>query len=552
MHDASSPVFARPLPPGRSLADGQARELFDGRLNVDSVSIAGTASAEAVREALELSLASLARLQGTFAFAAVDERHGIVCLARDASGSQGLYFRRDEHGVVHHAGELRRLADTLPDAPAISADGLGEYLRFLDITPPQTIYDGLYAVPPGHAVIFGRDHIGFVDLQHTPFATMPERYECALDDVETRLRQSIADGTRHARSAAAFLSGGVDSALLCALGRTHIGEAITLGFDDGHYDESGIASSVAAHLGLRHTVLRPGDNDFRTLFIRTHGESEQPFCDPAGMATRFAFEYCRHRHDQVIDGTGAEILPGTMPARWRRWALDYASHFPRRVRKHIATLPGMGSYRRMFDFDDPEDLFIRWQGFRSGEIRQLTGRPVDLKRTRFYRVFRSLRTSSHLQRQSILQGTLQPDDRIRQASWSTGVPCIHPYLDASVGPMLAALPPHWCVERNRPKRLLRDLLRRHVPETLWEQPKHGFEFDFRRFMRGHRSELVKSCLLDDAASLDRLLSRATIRQIYDRWSAGDDTVSFRIWALLVLSVWLRHGSLAHGQPVMSR
>lgn len=540
------------LPRGHFLAQGKLEAAGAPRLGADSMASRGSADSESMRAALDRSIASLGHVPGSFALAAADERTGVLCLARDASGSHGLYFHHDEHGRVHYASRLNLLLAELPEPPRISADGLAEYLRFLDITAPQTIYDGVFAVPPGQAVLFERGRCSFIELDMHPDTPLPGSYAEALDCVEQRIRSSIHHAAQGVRSPAAFLSGGVDSALLCALGRPVVSDAITLGFDDSRYDESGIASSVATSLGMRHTVLRPSEDDFFSLFMLTHGQSEQPFCDPAAMATRFAFDYCTQRYDLLIDGTGAEILPGSMPARWRRWAYDYTAWMPRRLRQGLARLPGLRRHRRLFDYDDQEDLFIRWQGFHSAEIKRLTGHATDLAHTRFYRTFRMLRSTDHLRRWSILQGTLLPDDRIRQASSASGLPCAHPFLDASVGPLMAALPRDWCHAPGRPKRLLRDILGRHVPSALWEQPKHGFEFDFCSFMRRNRSRLTEPYLIGRHATLDRLLSPVATRQVFDDWCAGNDALSFRVWALLILSAWLSHGPLVTDQLNRSR
>ena len=86
--------------------------------------------------------------------------------------------------------------------------------------------------------------------------------------LKSRLLAAIARRLDGARAPAAFLSGGVDSALLCALARHggHAIEAWSVGFDDATLDESATAARIAAHLGLRHHVLRP-DLDALEAFI---------------------------------------------------------------------------------------------------------------------------------------------------------------------------------------------------------------------------------------------------------------------------------------------
>lgn len=486
----------------------------------------------------------LGRLAGGFSLALFDHRRDRLVLARDAAGSWPLYVHKTGDGQVLFATELDALLRRIGQTPDISVPGLHEYLRFLDIAPPRTIYEGVWMVPAGSALRIGTDTWEEIELASPP-VKLPAGYESAVGDIEVRLDTAIrtmADDC--GKTPLAFLSGGIDSALICALGARSgaVSEAVTVGFSSPGYDESAIAGDIARHLGLRHHIIRPDPAAFADAFSRTHARADQPFCDPAGMATRLAFEFCAARGGGVFDGTGAEVLPGVMPARWRRIAHDWSSRLPRPVRHGIAGAlsisPGIRGYRRLFDFDEPPDLFIRWGGFTARQIGTLTGHPVDLGLTRFYQAHAELRGQSHLRRNAILQGQIPPDDRLRQASWATGLPALHPFLAPEVRNLLARLPEAWCHEPGRPKRILRDLLARHVPAAVWDQPKHGFEFDFRQFMRMHRSMLVDRYLDDGSSVFDGLLDRQAIRALLTEWRGGSDRQAFRVWGLLILSAWL--------------
>ena len=486
---------------------------------------------------------------GRYALVAHDVAASALVLARDPAGSVSLFWQRGRDGCIRFATDLDALLRSLPDTPAISRQGLDEFLRFLDIAPPNTIYDRVHALEAGQALRLTA--AGEQPLPAPPPAAVSGGYPEACDRVEAALKAAIARRLVDARSPAAFLSGGIDSALLCALavGAGFPVTAWSAGFDDPVLDESATAARIAAHLGCRHEVVRPDTAALAAAFERVHARAEQPFCDPAGMPTRLLYEACAAQSDRALDGTGAEALPGIMPARWRRIAHDHAARLPRALRRALAgglrPLPGVGGYARLFEFDVAQDLYIRWQGFRSGDIARLTGRPPDLSGTRFYREHAALAGASHLKRLSVLQGEAQPDDRIRQAARATGLRVDHPFGAPQVSGLLRALPEDWAWQPGREKRLLRDLLARQVPEALWDAPKRGFNIDLPTLLRRQDAALVRSAL-DATGALDAAgLDRAEVVRWRDRFLAGDDLATHRVWALTALSAWLgRHHSAA--------
>lgn len=478
---------------------------------------------------------------GRYALAAADPATRILVLARDPAGSVSLFWHRDVRGRLHFATDLDRLIDSLPTRPALSPSGLDEFLRFLDIAAPNTIYDGVFALEAGQALRFlpAGEHA----LPQRSGTALPVDYAAACDEVRTRLLAAIDRRLQGARAPAAFLSGGVDSALLCALARRagHPIEAWSVGFADPQLDESATAGRIAAHLGIRHHVLRPDCDALESVFERAHAQAEQPYCDPAGMPTRLLYEACARYADRALDGTGAEALAGMMPARWRRLAHDHAARLPGTVRRLIAgtlrRLPAVDGYARMFEFDVPQDLYIRWQGFRAEDIRRLTGRPAALGATRFYREHAALSGATHLERLSVLQGDAQPDDRIRQAARATGLRVEHPFGSADVSRLLRSLPQSWSWQPDREKRLLRDLLAAEVPESLWNLPKRGFNIDLLGLLRAHECRLVWR-YLGDHGDIDRMgLDRDEVIRWRSRFVAGDRNAAHRVWGLINLSAW---------------
>ena len=258
----------------------------------------------------------LPRLDGVFALALRES--GRIVLYRDPSGLRSLYLHEGPAGEVSFGSDLNRLVRLQGVLPRLARSSLHEYLRFGDISAPRAIYEGVLAVEPGQMVCASA--AGIQMPATSPAATsglIPSSFAEAVDQLDEYLYRSVAKRLAGTQRPAAFLSGGVDSALICAIAARQRPDltALTVGFDGHAFDESPVAARIAEHLGLRHEVLRFGRRECLQGLERFAADAEQPLADPAAVVTMLAFERCQERFDSVLDGTGADEAIGLMPPR---------------------------------------------------------------------------------------------------------------------------------------------------------------------------------------------------------------------------------------------
>lgn len=513
-------------------------------------------------------------LRGQFAMLLRDPATNSVALFRDGSSAQSLYYARprarppgstttgadggpatDDRPPRQAPSERGLLfsdrLDLLADCPLVGAridpPGLHEYLRLLDISPPRTIYAGITALEPEQLVTW--TPIGpRVTGRPTPLppATAPTGLAAATDALEQALLAAVAERLPATGDVVVFLSGGVDSACLCALaadlapGRV---VAVTVGFDDPGADESALATGIATHLGVRHALLRFNLDSYRAAFDALAVQADYPFADPAGAPTLLAFRHAVGLADVALDGTGADTLLGIMPARHQRMAVGWAAQLPRPLRAGLAralgTLPWARDYRPILDFGDPEEVLMRWRGFPRQAIAELVGAPVDLSGSRFYWLFRSFPRHAHFERYSALMGNL-PDDRLHVAAHLTGLRVRFPFFDPGVVGLVRGLPRDLRWRRDEPKRVLKAALARRLPKSLWDVPKHGFDFPFVALLEHRDHALVRQWLDPARIRASGLLDPTVVADLTDAFIAGDHQHAFRVWALVVLFAWLAH------------
>lgn len=488
------------------------------------------------------------RLDGVFVLAlrSSDE----LLLYRDPSGLCNLYFHAGSGGWIAFATHLDALLHLPGVTRRLSHRTLHEYLRFLDIAAPHTLFEGVRAVEPGQLL---RCSARGVEPHPGPepavAAAAPVDFDDAVALLDEHLQRSLRVRLSSARRPAAFLSGGIDSALLCAGAARQRADltAVTVGFESAGHDESPGAQRIAAHLGISHEVLRFGRADYLSAFDRLSQRLEQPMADPATAATLLAFEHCRDRYDVVLDGTGADEAVSAMPPRHVRLAVQYASLLPIGTRLALARVlrcvPALAGYAPVLDFEHPADTLIRWRAFTRAEIEAMCGEPVSFADSQFYRTFARFPRAAHFERYSALLDAM-PSDRLTQAALISGMRVRYPFFDRQTNRFLRQLPTDFRYLPGQPKRILRALLARYVPREFWDVPKHGFNFPLREFLAADDFALVRRHLEPGLWRQARILSVDRVQHCARQFIAGDPDMTFRVWALVMLGAWLaKHDEL---------
>ncbi|HEY0581770.1 MAG TPA: asparagine synthetase B, partial [Chloroflexota bacterium] len=91
-------------------------------------------------------------LRGMFAFALWDSRRRRLLLARDRIGVKPLYFAALPNALLF-GSEIKALFGHPALEPRLNEDALSLYLTFASVPAPQTLFQGVEKLPPGHRLI---------------------------------------------------------------------------------------------------------------------------------------------------------------------------------------------------------------------------------------------------------------------------------------------------------------------------------------------------------------------------------------------------------------
>ncbi|MGH7912091.1 MAG: asparagine synthase (glutamine-hydrolyzing), partial [Candidatus Dormibacteraceae bacterium] len=252
-------------------------------------------------------------LNGDFAIALWDRRRSRLLLLRDRFGVRPLFWAEHEGRLLFGSEVKALLAAGLP--AELDVAGLLETLTQWAPLPPRTVFAGVRSVPPGSLLVADPDGIflhryweptypaaGLPPLGRLELARATEELEAVLDDA-TRLRLA-ADVP-----VGAYLSGGLDSSLLCALAMRQGADPDTfsISFTEDRFDESEHQRLVAEHLGTRHHVVHCGPDDIAAALpqVVRHAETVLLRTAPAPLLLLSGLVH-EHGLKAVLTGEGAD------------------------------------------------------------------------------------------------------------------------------------------------------------------------------------------------------------------------------------------------------
>ena len=262
-------------------------------------------------------------LRGMFAFALWDTREQSLMLARDRLGLKPLYYAETDQGLSF-SSELRSLLCDDRISRELDYRAIDEYLSYLFVPHPRTIFQQARKLPPGSRAIFrdGRLHIErYWDVRYDTIAARPQAQ--AVGELDELLRESVKLRLLADVPVGAFLSGGLDSSLVVALMREVSEQPVrtfAIGFEESSFNELAYARQVAEALGTEHREYTVS-YDVEALIPHMLDHFGEPFADSSAIPTYHLSRVTREDVTVALSGDGGdEVFGGYRRYQARRWA----------------------------------------------------------------------------------------------------------------------------------------------------------------------------------------------------------------------------------------
>ena len=509
-------------------------------------------------------------LHGMFAFAVWDRGKSELTLMRDRFGEKPLYLGEIDGGVAF-ASEIWAFNHIPTFTRNINRSVLADYLQTGYVSGTKCIFEGCAKVGPGTFVKIDGSTSKVTSKKYYCFT---EKYLAAsskknlkTDDLlisltEEKLLNSINMQTVSDVPVGAFLSGGIDSSLVCSmLSETLTGklETFSIGFSDENYDESKFAKSVANQIGTVHHELLLSGSDALSVVPKLAEIYDEPFADSSQIPTVFLSELTRKHVTVAFSGDGADELFGG----YNRYQLiskywGKISLLPAELRKIFVwiLLHSPTNKFKMFDkFNDKklkacdaflsrdiDDLYLRLTSPINDPNILLHDYEVSLAPPLL--PVHSLPNCSNLERMMVSDtlGYL-PDDiltKVDRAAMSVSLETRIPFLDHTVAEFAATLPETVKIRKNENKWILRQLLYKRLPRSLVDRPKMGFGVPLGEWMRGPLRDWCETLLEPSRIANEGYLNPDYVSKIWNEHLGGNRNWQYKLWIILVFQSWLEN------------
>lgn len=500
---------------------------------------------------------------GMFAFAAWDRLEQCLYLARDRIGEKPLYYGW-QSGCFLFGSELKSLRAHAAFSPKTDWAVASSFLHRNYIPGSSTIYQGVNKLPQGSYICLSQKDFRNKKLTEPtaywsldaavvrgiedPFAGS---YNDAVDELEFLVRRSVQQQSIADVPVGAFLSGGIDSSTVVALMQkttTSKVKTFSIGVPDVGLDESAYGLEVAKYLGTQHIEYQLRPQDVLETISRLPEIWDEPFADSSQIPTFVVCQLASKEVKVALTGDGGDefFLGYNQYQLYQKlWMYRVLGALP--WKSMITVCSPLEQYGRLQSiFKSVRSVAGAWQQNSHQELsdywmdRYRAGH-APLKHRQGISIPKSRSLREAAETAALMDAAMYlPEDilvKVDRASMANSLETRAPLLDHRIVEFSYRLPFEYKLKGSIGKRVLRDVLYRHVPRDLVDRPKAGFSIPLAKWLRVELKSWVTerlNSIPDDSGIYDK----RSILMLWDDHLYGRRDNSDRIWAILALESFL--------------
>ncbi len=522
------------------------------------------------------------RLNGMFAFAICDLRFGTPALfmARDHFGVKPFYYAHQGRRFAF-ASEIKALLEVPGISAELDPQALHQYLTFLWVPDPGTMFKGIHKLPAGHSATFKDGELKFTKYWDLTFPSADAAYSGSEDELAEEIRERF----RHSVEAqmigdvpiGAFLSAGLDSSSIVAMMARSSSQPVrtyTITFPSKYrvgenaLDDPEVASRLARRLGCenRRIVVEP---DVADLLPRLVWHMDEPTADPAIIAAYLVCREARKQSTVLLSGVGGdELFAGYRKHSAHYWAKAYGrvpaaaqglvsrilERFPNlrgtpvkgrvRLLKKMARSASLSPVERFIMNGTYLDAGQKSELYTSALGEEIHGSDPAL---RHHAGFAQVEGSDFLNQMLYLDSkifmaslNLTYNDKMSMAS---SVEVRVPFLDRELAEFVAwKIPPKLKLKgvfRPTTKYILRHAMKDVLPREVLRQPKAGFAAPIDYWLANDLKEMTGDLLSESRVRERGMFRPEAVRKFVDEHRRGTQDWSMQIWQFLTLEIWMQ-------------
>ena len=390
-----------------------------------------------------------------------------------------------------------------------------------------------------------------------------ENEEDAFLEVDRALTSSIKTRKISDVPIGCFLSGGIDSSIITAYYQAQSDKPIntfTIGNENTSFDEAGDAKHIAQYLGTQHTELYIKKRDYLDAVPKLANIYDEPFADSSQIPTALVSQLAKKYVTVALTGDGGDELFGG----YNRHIFGETIFHNFKKLPHILRKPSIYTLREIQKYPGfllRLEKILRIKHIHTKLQKTLTALASVNSESNFYNEL--CRSSllgisyeqTHYPSQEFLNAfgftqwmmladtlTYLPGDiltKVDRASMAFSLETRAPFLSKELFETAWRLPLEFKVKNRQGKWILRELLKRKIPDTLFEnKPKSGFGVPIADWLRHDLKDWAEGLLFAKGVKVSQFVDDKIIETLWEEHISRKVDNSQTLWNVLMLEQWL--------------
>ncbi|AII13939.1 asparagine synthase (glutamine-hydrolyzing) [Campylobacter iguaniorum] len=510
---------------------------------------------------IEYGESCIDEFRGMFAFAIYDKELDKLFCARDRLGIKPFVYYA-QNGKFIFASEIKVILEVLGSKPNINNEAISQYLHYLYIPYPNTIFQDIMKLPPAHTLTY--QHGKYKIKKYWDIEDYKGLYGQINENEVVSSLDSLIDESVRLRMIAdvelgSFLSGGIDSSMILYYMQKHSSKKIntyTLGFKDAKkYDETSDARIMAKYFNTNHTeiIINPNASELLPKMVESFDE---PFGNPTSLLIYELTKETKKLATVALAGDGGDEVFGGYPRYEAVLLSQKLKHIPKSlfslVAKFTDFIPenssGNHKLRRIKTFinslsKNESDMYEDWIGyFSDNELNKL------LKEYKAYKhivkdVWKTQNCNNGILKSSIVDlKTFLPNNLLAYGdamSMANSFEVRFPLIDHKVVEFVTGVDTKYRIKNGQTKYLMKKILNGKIPNTIINKPKLGLNPPMGIWLKNDLKKLIDEYLSKQSVKNRGLFNCEYIKQIIHEHETNKRDRSLYIWSLIVLEEWFR-------------
>lgn len=484
------------------------------RTQLDFNSFRGNSDSETISACLEEwgIRKTICSLDGMFAIIIFDNLTSEITLVRDFAGVKPLFYGYTNGGLVACSQYDQLISHPHFKNKSINPEVLKLYLQQHFMPAPFGLYQDTFQVLPGEIITFNlegkKTHFRYWELPEAPNYSITNSKE-AQALVEETLDSCVESQMLADVPLGAFLSGGVDSPLICSFAKKYNSDikVFSIGSDSKIHDESARARQFAEALELQQEIWSLSAKETLRYWKEATNALHEPLADFSILPTYLVSKMAKKKVSVALSGDGGDELFFGYERFWSVGKNIQFQHYPSLLRKAIY---GFDKYttgnKRVNSVLLSERQSIAQEGlhsrFRSPWLDLVAPELQKVSLPKEWNVYgysnqKDPRALLGQMRKAEFYGMMQKTLRkVDLASMENSIEVRVPFLQKKMIEASLQIDPLLSYGGGRQKQLLKNILSKRVPTIEEEKVKKGFSIPLTKWIREDLKEEFSTALLD--------------------------------------------------------